>query len=149
MAHVNPPDSFFQIVYEDCICQTSIIDDKNSPRFLPWTKRAFVLHTNYPSSVINLGVFDYDPGVALLNDHDYIGRAAVDVTNLRPGTEYMLNYSLFDTAMSSERKNQGVIKVSFMNIDSLFFYLGVTIYILNHYLYLNLHFRTYVTPSFP
>jgi len=110
-AHIfgNKTDAFVKIVYEDCICQTIIIDDKNSPRFLPWTKRAFVLHTNYPSSVINLGVFDYDPG--LLNDHDYIGRAAVDVTNLRPGTEYMLNYSLFDTAMSNDRKHQGVIKI--------------------------------------
>lgn len=107
----NKTDAFVKVVYEDCICQTDVIDDKNSPRFLPWSKRAFVLHTNYPSSVINLGVFDYDPGTALLNDHDFIGRAAVDITNLRPGTEYMLNYALYDTALKTERRSEGIIKI--------------------------------------
>jgi hypothetical protein len=80
---------------------------------MPWTRRAFVLHTNYPSSVINIGVFDYDPGTALLNDHDLIGRASVDVTNLRSNTEYTLNYTLFNTSlMESTRRNFGTIKVS-------------------------------------
>lgn len=80
---------------------------------MPWTRRAFVLHTNYPSSVINIGVFDYDPGTALLNDHDLIGRASVDITNLRSDTEYVLNYTLFNTAlMESTRRSFGTIKVS-------------------------------------
>lgn len=108
----NKTDGFVQIVYEDCICKTEVIDDKNNPRFLPWTRRAFVLHTNYPSSVINLGVFDYDPGVALFNDHDLIGRASVDITNLRSNTEYILNYTLYNTALlESKRRNFGTIKI--------------------------------------
>ncbi len=110
----NKTDAFVKVVYEDCICQTDVIDDKNSPRFLPWSKRAFVFHTNYPSSVVNLGVFDYDPG--LLNQHDFIGRAAVDVTNLRPGTEYILNYALYDTALKKERKKNGSIKVRMLKV---------------------------------
>lgn len=38
----NKSDPFVQVVYEDCICGIDIIDDKNNPRFLPWTNRAFV-----------------------------------------------------------------------------------------------------------
>ena len=109
----NKTDAFVQIVYEDCICKTEVINDKSNPRFMPWTRRAFVLHTTYPSSVINLGVFDYDPGLSMINDHDFIGRAAVDVTNLRPDTEYLLNYTLYDSALVEKRKANGTVKVSF------------------------------------
>ncbi len=113
----NKTDAFVKIVYEDCICQTDVISNNLSPRFLPRSKRAFVFHTNYPSSVINLGVFDFDPGMSILNKHDFIGRAAVDVMNLRPGTEYMLNYALYDSALKAERKQEGRIKVrSFMRV---------------------------------
>ena len=108
----NKTDAFVQIVYEDCICNTNVIENKDSPRFLPWTNRAFVLHTAYPSSVINLGVFDYDPGGAAISDHDFVGRVSVDVTNLCPGTEYQLNYTLYDTALIEKRKSNGTIKAS-------------------------------------
>lgn len=108
----NKTDGFVQIVYEDCICKTEVVDDKNNPRFMPWTRRAFVLHSNYPSSVINIGVFDYDPGVEALNDHDLIGRVSVDVMNLRSNTEYLLNYALYNTAiMESKRHSFGTIKI--------------------------------------
>jgi len=109
----NKTDGVVQIVYEDCICKTEVIDDKNNPRFLPWTRRAFALHTNYPSSVINLGVFDYDPGVALISHHTLVGRASVDVTNLRPGTEYILNYTLHKTSLVKNKRklNLGTIKI--------------------------------------
>jgi hypothetical protein len=107
----NKTDAFVQVVYEDCICRTDVIDDKNNPRFLPWTNRAFVLHSRFPSSVINLGVFDYDPGDGIVHDHDFIGRASVDLSSLRPGTEYLLDYKLYDTALLGARKDNGTIKV--------------------------------------
>jgi hypothetical protein len=107
----NKTDAFVQVVYEDCICRTDVIDDKNNPRFLPWTNRAFVLHSRFPSSVINLGVFDYDPGDGIIHDHDFIGRASVDLSSLRPGTEYLLDYKLYDTALLEARKDNGTIKV--------------------------------------
>jgi len=99
-------------VYEDVVCKTDIIDDKNNPRFLPWCNRAFCLYTDHPSSTLNVGIFDFDAGNAMLNDHDLIGRISVDVMNLRPGTEYVLNYKLWNTAIISEgRKHQGEIKI--------------------------------------
>jgi hypothetical protein len=94
------------------VCQTDVIDDHSSPRWLPWTKRGFVFHTAYPSSVINLGVFDYDPGLPLLTSHDLVGRASVDLTNFRPGTEYELHYDLHNTSTAENRRKEGIIKVS-------------------------------------
>lgn len=108
----NKTDAFVQVVYEDCICRTDVIDDKNNPRFLPWTNRAFVLHSRFPSSVVNLGVFDYDVGSDVVQDHDFIGRAAVDLSSLRPDTEYLLDYKLYDTALLESRKDRGTIRVS-------------------------------------
>ncbi len=106
----NKTDAFVQVVYEDHVCQTPVIDDKNNPRFLPWTNRAWVFHPHYPSSVINLGVFDFDAG----KENDFIGRTVVNPTNFRPGTEYLLDYKLYDTAMFARRKDYGTIKVSIL-----------------------------------
>ncbi len=107
----NKTDAFVQVVYEDCIGETSIIEDSNSPRWMPWTNRAFTLHTKYPSSTIYVGVHDYDAGSSLVSAHDMVGRCAIDVTNLKPDTEYVLEYALYNTAMKIERKKRGTIKV--------------------------------------
>lgn len=96
------------------VCQTDVIDDHSSPRWLPWTNRGFIFHTSFPSSVINLGVFDFDPGLPLLSSHDLVGRATIDLTNFRPRTEYELHYALYDTATFEGRKSQGIIKVSYI-----------------------------------
>ena len=105
----NKTDAFVQIVYEDCIAETCVIHDSLSPRWMPWTDRAFALHTKYPSSMIYVGVHDYDPGPS--NAHDFVGRCAIDVTNLSPNTVYLLDYALYDTASKQARKAYGKITV--------------------------------------
>jgi hypothetical protein len=107
----NKTDAFVQVVYEDCVSETCIIDDCDSPRWMPWSNRAFTLHTKYPSSVIYLGVHDYDAGSSLFTSHDLVGRCAINVAHLRPDTEYVLDYALHNTAMKLERKKHGSIKV--------------------------------------
>lgn len=107
----NKTDAFVQVVYEDCISETCVIHDCNSPRWLPWTNRAFELHTTYPSSVIYIGVHDYDPGAQMITDHDMVGRCAVDVTQLKPNTEYLLNYEIHNTSMNIERRMQGTLRI--------------------------------------
>lgn len=87
---------------------TDTIDDCLSPRWLPWTKRAFTLRMTHPSSRINVGVFDYDPG---LSDHDLIGRISIDLTNLQKNTEYLLTYNLYPSSQIEGRKSEGVIRV--------------------------------------
>ena len=104
----NLTDSFVSIVYEDVYLRTDTIDDCLDPVWLPWTHRAFILNMKHPSSQIFLGVFDYD---GALSDHDIIGRVSVDLTNLRPNTEYLLSYNLYPSARVSGRDIQGKIKI--------------------------------------
>jgi hypothetical protein len=104
----NKTDTFVCTVFEDTVIMTDIIDDCLAPRWLPWSKRAFVFHMMHSSSALFLGVFDFDPG---LDDHDLIGRVTVDLANLQKDTTYDLTYSIFPTARMTERKSNGRIRV--------------------------------------
>lgn len=104
----NLTDSFVSIVYEDTFVRTDTIDDCLNPVWLPWSHRAFILNIGHGSSQIFLGVFDHDAG---FSDHDIIGRVSVDVTNLRPNTEYLLSYNLYPSAIITGRDIQGKIKI--------------------------------------
>eukprot|EP00555_Chaetoceros_dichaeta_P001410 CAMPEP_0198276946 /NCGR_PEP_ID=MMETSP1447-20131203/65586_1 /TAXON_ID=420782 /ORGANISM="Chaetoceros dichaeta, Strain CCMP1751" /LENGTH=783 /DNA_ID=CAMNT_0043971933 /DNA_START=345 /DNA_END=2693 /DNA_ORIENTATION=- len=103
----NKTDPFVQIVYEDCTTQTCVITDCLSPKWLPWTDRAFVLHMLHPSSQISLGVFDYD----IASDNDFIGKVSVNLTNLRPETEYVLDYNILKTFMRGEQEIVATMKI--------------------------------------
>lgn len=104
----NKTDSFISMVFEDTLAQTDIIDDCLSPRFMPWTKRAFIFHMFHSSSDLFIGVFDHDGTMNPADDHDFIGRVAVDISNLRKDTTYTLRYDLYTTsrmANLSERRS--------------------------------------------
>ena len=103
----NKTDSFVALIYEDCMVKTDVIDDCLSPRWLPWMQRAFVMHMAHTSSHLYVGAFDYDPGLAA--DHDIIGRLSIDLANLRPDTEYLLTYNLFEDSISPDREAKGTI----------------------------------------
>ncbi|KAG7350839.1 C2 domain containing protein [Nitzschia inconspicua] len=105
----NKTDAFVSLLYEDCTCRTDVIDDCLSPRWLPWSNRAFVLRMNHPSSLLNIAVFDFDAGV--IDDHDLIGRVSVNLTNLRKDTEYVLSYNLYPSARIGEREIVGKITI--------------------------------------
>jgi C2 domain len=104
----NLTDPFVSIVYEDTFLRTDIIDDCLDPVWLPWSNRAFILNIGHASSSIFLGVFDFDAG---LSDHDLIGRVSVNITNLRPNTEYLLNYNLYPSAIVSGRIIRGQLNI--------------------------------------
>ena len=53
-------DAFVCMVYEDTIVNTDVINDSLSPRWMPWSQRAFAFHIFHPSSQLMVGVFDYD-----------------------------------------------------------------------------------------
>jgi len=107
----NKTDTFVACVFEDVYGRTDVIDDCLSPRWLPWSNRAFILRIEHPSSLLNLGVFDFDAGSDQLADHDLIGRVSVDLTNLRSGTEYVLSYNIFPSARVSDRKSLGKLMI--------------------------------------
>ena len=80
-----------------------------SPKWLPWTRRAFTFRIAHPSSQINIGVFDHDYGA--LQYHDLIGRVSIDITNLKKDVEYILSYNLYSSARVEGRKSNGTIRV--------------------------------------
>eukprot|EP00934_Nitzschia_sp_Nitz4_P000987 Nitzschia sp. Nitz4//scaffold248_size28759//12858//16752//NITZ4_008109-RA/size28759-snap-gene-0.10-mRNA-1//-1//CDS//3329543992//987//frame0 len=100
-------DAFVCLVFEDCVVNTDVINDCLSPRWMPWTQRAFVLNVMHPSSQLMVGVFDHDRGIADAS-HDPVGRAVVNLTNLRPGTVYTTNYTLYEIS-NDTRVNRGTI----------------------------------------
>lgn len=105
----NKTDTFVSLVYEESTLQTDVIDDTLSPRWLPWTKRAFIFHISHSSSQLFLGVFDYDESLNPTDDHDLIGRVSIDLTNLQKDTVYTLKYEIFDTARMTQRVGRGFI----------------------------------------
>ncbi|MGK3761763.1 MAG: hypothetical protein ACI8RD_014081 [Bacillariaceae sp.] len=107
----NKTDTFVACVYEDVYGRTDVIDDCLSPRWLPWSNRAFVFSMGHPSSTLNIGVFDYDAGSDRLTDHDLIGRVSVDLTNFRSATEYVLSYTIFPSARIAGRKSEGKVMI--------------------------------------
>jgi hypothetical protein len=105
----NKTDSFVSLVYEDCYIRTDTIDDCLSPRWMPWTNRAFVLSMAHTSSQIFIGVFDFDDSP--IGDHDLVGRVSVDLSNLRRDTEYVLGYNLYPSGRVCGRDVMGKITI--------------------------------------
>ena len=101
-------DAFVSLVYEDCFARTHTVDDCLSPRFPPWSRRAFVFNMMHTSSQLFVGVFDSDIHTA----HDLIGRVSVDLTNLIPNMVYTLKYNLHPSAKCNPRdKDCGSITI--------------------------------------
>ena len=49
-------DPFVCIAFEDCIVNTDVINDCLSPRWMPWSRRAFVFNVMHPSSQFHIAV---------------------------------------------------------------------------------------------
>lgn len=114
----NKSDAFVSLVFEDAVVQTDVVDDTLAPRWMPWTRRAFIFHILHSSSQLFLGVFDYDSSVDPTDDHDLVGRVSVDLSNLRKDTMYTLQYNIYTTARMSTRKRKGTITLRLrMEID--------------------------------
>jgi hypothetical protein len=98
----NLTDAFVSLVYEDCFARTHTVDDCLSPRFMPWSRRAFIFNMMHTSSQLFVGVFDSDVHTA----HDLIGRVSVDLTNFIPNMIYTLKYNLYPSAKCNPRENK-------------------------------------------
>jgi hypothetical protein len=85
-------DPFVGLVFEDNMVRTDVIHDALDPRWMPWCTRAFCFNINHPSSILMLGVFDYDAATT----HDPIGRVIVNMANFQSDTTYLLHYALHD-----------------------------------------------------
>jgi len=103
-------DPFACVIYEDAIVNTDVVNDELSPRFMPWTPRAYRFNIQHPSSQVMIGLVDFDAENGM-DDHDPIGRATIDITNFRPSTEYLLTYDLHKSVLDEERPKAGTVTV--------------------------------------
>jgi hypothetical protein len=102
-------DAFVCIVYEDCIVNTDVINDCLSPRWMPWTQRAFIFNVMHPSSQLYIGVFDHDQAVPGKSPkHDKVGRAVINITNYVPDTVVTGRFHLYDSE-EPDRKKTGTL----------------------------------------
>lgn len=104
----NVTDAFICAVFEDTMVQTPVIDDELSPKWMPWTQRAFRIGIMHPASMLYIGCFDFDLGIA---GHDALGRVSVNISNLQKNTEYVLKYELFPSSNVTDRKSAGFITI--------------------------------------
>uniref|UniRef100_A0A7S3P546 C2 domain-containing protein n=1 Tax=Amphora coffeiformis TaxID=265554 RepID=A0A7S3P546_9STRA len=115
-------DSFACIVYEDSVVNTDVIPNCSSPRWMPWTYRAFKFQMSHPATDVLLGIFDHDnaynpaqvvsrvTGVSKL--HDAAGRVVIELSKLQPDTTYVLTYPLYYGGTEEDRKTtKGTVTV--------------------------------------
>jgi len=100
-------DAFVALVFEDAMVRTDIMHDLRSPRWMPWSTRAFAFRVCHPSSIIMLGVFDYDQ--MPISDHDPIGRVVINTVNFKNNTCYNLIYRLHDDPLQQD--DRGTIRL--------------------------------------
>lgn len=120
---LDKTDSFASIAFEDCLVNTDVINDSLSPRWMPWSYRAFAFNVSHPSSDILLALFDYDPECspaqvlsrATGGLHDRIGRVRINLAKFLPDTTYNLTYPLFlgGEVDKHRKKNMGKVHVRF------------------------------------
>lgn len=93
-------DCFVSIVFEDSMVRSNVIHDTLNPRWMPWSHRAFMFNIAHPSSILFLGVFDFDDMVG--KGHDPISRLEIGLENFAQDTIYTLSYPLLQTGPFGE-----------------------------------------------
>lgn len=109
---INPNDDtdpFVGIVFEDNLLRTDMIWDEPNPRWMPWTMRAFCLNVRHPTSLLMIGVFDYDE--TIIDDHDPIGRVVINTAKFYSDTEYLLRYNLHHDPRQQDESSRGSILI--------------------------------------
>lgn len=102
-------DPFVGIAFEDNLVRTDMFWDDPSPRWMPWNMRAFCFHVRHPTSLLMLGVFDYDE--TPLDTHDPIGRVVINTANFYCDTEYTLRYNLHHDPRQLDESRRGTILI--------------------------------------
>jgi hypothetical protein len=113
-------DAFACLIFEDAVVNTDVIGDSLSPRWMPWSRRAFVFNMDHPSSDLQIGIFDYDPELSPIQLvsratgylHDPVGRIQIHTSNFLANTVYTLKYDIFYGDLAKDRvKARGTITV--------------------------------------
>ena len=103
----NKTDAFVTVMFEDAIISTDVVPDCLSPRFMPWTRRAFIFNITDPTSQLFVSAHDEDSYP--INFHDPIGRVAVNLSKFFPNTVHILHYDLYKNSYNEKREKRGTI----------------------------------------
>ena len=98
-------DPFGLLIFEDSYGKTDVINNCGSPKWMHWSRRAFIFNMDHSSSDLRVGIFDYDK----MGNHDMLGRAVVQVNRLMPDTDYVLKYKLYEDTSTVEREGMGTV----------------------------------------
>lgn len=94
-------DPFCAVLYENSFLRTDVIWNCQSPRWMPWTARAFELPVRHPYSLLFVAVLDYDASPlidsAVVSSHDPVGRIVLHPGRFEPNVTHVLSYSLDGT----------------------------------------------------
>lgn len=102
-------DPFIGIVFEDSMVRTDVIWDNLNPRWMPWSTRAFIFKVRHPTSILMLGVFDYDE--TPIDFHDPVGRVVINTSSFRCNTDYVLHYKLHHDPREIDDEPRGTIRI--------------------------------------
>lgn len=109
-------DAFASLVFEDSAVTTDVIGQCLNPRWMPWSRRAFVFNVENPNSDLFIGIFDHDPEppidiLAPSVVHDPIGRIEVQLSSFDANTVYTLAYPLYfgDEIEEHDKKEKGKV----------------------------------------
>lgn len=105
----NLTDPFVVVVFEDNMVRTDLLWDELNPRWMPWTNRAFAFKVRHPTSLLMLGLFDYDPEP--ITEHDSVGRVVINLANFESNTDYVLFYKLHHDPRKRGDDKRGTIIV--------------------------------------
>jgi hypothetical protein len=117
---LDKTDCFVNLVHEDGVVNTDVIRDSLSPRWMPWSRRAFCFGVAHPQSNLFLGIFDHDmeksPFKAVMRtvskQHVPIGRCVVNLSMFLPETLYTLTYPIYYSETDRLRENpRGTIQL--------------------------------------
>ncbi|GMI35068.1 hypothetical protein TeGR_g11254 [Tetraparma gracilis] len=100
-------DPYAVFVFEDKAMKTDYISNCLSPIYPRLCRRAAKFSIRQAASTLYVGCFDYDTDTNVLDDDDPLGRVAIKLSSLRPGTEYDVTYPLQHSELTSLKGERG------------------------------------------
>lgn len=108
----NKPDVAVYMVCGDSAFSTDVLHGYRSPMWPSASKRAAIFPIHHAFARLYIGVFDVKVRKNKENDV-FCGRVAIDISSLRPETEYDATLPLRASTFIYDRRKRGVIRLRF------------------------------------
>jgi len=97
-------DAFVSLLFEDSYVQTPVIHNSLGPKWMPWSGRAFQFQIAHPTSILFLGILDYDE--LTIQPHDPISKIEIYPSDYEADTVYHLTYPLYLANNNNNNTNE-------------------------------------------